>query len=379
MKIVGTVFDLLKTTFNEWNEDKAPRLAAALAYYTAFSIAPLLVIVIAVVGLVYGQEAARGQIVQQIQNEVGRDTAEIIQTMIENANSEPAGIIATVIGIVTIIFGAAGFFGQLQDALNTIWEVQPKPNRGIKDVIRERFLSFTMVLGIGFLLLVSLVISAVLSSLHNFVIGLLPGAQLLTQILNFVLSFGVVTLLFAMIYRVLPDVDLAWKDVAIGAVITALLFTIGKFLLSLYLGNSGVASSYGVAGSFVVLLLWVYYSAQILLFGAEFTQVYARRHGSLYIQPTENAMPVTAEQRAQEGRPRESEMQPATNLQMLPVVYDPEVVVAEPVITKPSPEQEQAVARRWSIFWIGLALYNTVVAGATLIVAALRNRRAYSR
>jgi membrane protein len=303
MKIVGTVFDLLKTTFNEWNEDKAPRLAAALAYYTAFSIAPLLVIVIAVVGLVYGQEAARGQIVQQIQNEVGRDTAEIIQTMIENANSEPAGIVATVIGIVTIIFGAAGFFGQLQDALNTIWEVQPKPNRGIKDVIRERFLSFTMVLGIGFLLLVSLVISAVLSSLHNFVIGLLPGAQLLTQILNFVLSFGVVTLLFAMIYRVLPDVDLAWKDVAIGAVITALLFTIGKFLLSLYLGNSGVASSYGVAGSFVVLLLWVYYSAQILLFGAEFTQVYARRHGSLYIQPTENAMPVTAEQRAQEGRP----------------------------------------------------------------------------
>src|SRR5690606_30121558 len=251
MKIVGTDFDLLKTTFNEWNEDKAPRLAAELTYYTAFSIAPLLVIVIAVIGLVYGQEAARGQIVQQIQNEVGRDTAEIIQTMIENANSEPAGIIATVIGIVTIIFGAAGFFGQLQDALNTIWEVQPKPNRGIKDIIRERFLSFTMVLGIGFLLLVSLVISAVLSSLHNFVIGLLPVAQLLTQILNFVLSFGVVTLLFAMIYRVLPDVDLAWKDVAIGAVITALLFTIGKFLLSLYLGNSGVASSYGVAGSFV--------------------------------------------------------------------------------------------------------------------------------
>jgi membrane protein len=374
MKTVRTIFDLFKTTFQEWNEDKAPRLAAALAYYTAFSIAPLLVIVIAVVGLVYGQEAARGQIVQQIQNEVGRETAEVIQTMIESANSEAAGILATIIGLVTITLGAAGFFGQLQDALNTIWEVTPKPGRGIKDVIRERFLSFTMVLGIGFLLLVSLVISAVLSSLHNFVTGLLPQAQFLTQLLNFVLSFGIVTFLFAMIYKVLPDVDLAWKDVGIGAVITALLFTIGKFLLSLYLGSSGVASSYGVAGSFVVLLLWVYYSAQILLFGAEFTQVYAKRHGSLFIRPTDNAVPVTAEQRAQEGRPNEQEMQAATNLQMLPVGSE-----SPTSIDDIQPEEPETVARRWSVFWIGLAVYNTVIASVTLIMAALRSRRSFSR
>ena len=381
MKTVRTVFDLFRTTFNEWNEDKAPRLAAALAYYTAFSIAPLLVIIIAVVGLVFGQEAARGQIVQQIQNEVGRDTAEVIQTMIESANSEAAGIVATVIGLVTVTLGAAGFFGQLQDALNTIWEVKPKPGRGIKDIIRERFLSFTMVLGIGFLLLVSLVISAVLSALHNFVVGLLPQAQFLTQLLNFVLSFGIVTLLFAMIYKVLPDVDLAWKDVIIGAAITALLFTIGKFLLSLYLGNSGVASSYGVAGSFVVLLLWVYYSAQILLFGAEFTQVYARRHGSLFIQPTGNAVAVTNQDRAQEGTPREAPAppEPAANLQMLPVVYDPPAI--ETPVTEFQPEQKEAAARRWSIFWIGLAVYNTAIAGITLVVTALRSRhtRSFSR
>jgi membrane protein len=372
MKTVRTVFDLFKTTFDEWNEDKAPRLAAALAYYTAFSIAPLLVIVIAVVGLAFGQEAARGQIVQQIQNEVGRDTAEVIQTMIESANNEAAGIVATVVGIVTIIFGAAGFFGQLQDALNTVWEVTPKPNRSIQDIIRERFLSFTMVLGIGFLLLVSLVINAVLSSLHNFVAGLLPQLQFFTHLLNLVVSFAVVTILFAMIYKVLPDVELAWKDVTIGAVITALLFTIGKFLLSWYLGNSGVASSYGVAGSFVVLLLWVYYSAQILLFGAEFTQVYARRYGSLFIQPTENAVPVTSEQHAQEGTPRKSEMQPATDLQMMPAVYTPlEVTSSVPEI---QPEPQEVVERRWSIFWLGLAVYNTVIAGLTLILAAMRNR-----
>jgi len=235
-----------------------------------------------------------------------------------------------------------------------------------------------MVLGIGFLLLVSLVISTVLSSLHNFMTGLLPQAQFLTQTLNFVLSFGIVTLLFAMIYKVLPDVDLAWKDVVIGAVITALLFTIGKFLLGLYLGNSSVASSYGVAGSFVVLLLWVYYSAQILLFGAEFTQVYARRHGSLFIQPTSNAVPVTAEQRAQEGLSREHDLQPepATNLQMLPVVYESPVLID---VDEFQPEEPQTVRRRWSVFWIGLAVYNTLVASIMLVVSALRSRRSFSR
>lgn len=376
MKIARIIFDLLKATFDGWNEDKAPRLAAALAYYTAFSIAPLLVIVIAVAGLAFGEEAARGEIVLQIQNQVGADTAELIQTMIESARSESAGILATILGVATIVLGAAGFFGQLQDALNTVWEVQPKPGRGIKEIIRERFLSFTMVLGIGFLLLVSLILSAVLASLHNFVTGLLPEAQFITQLLNFLLSFSVITVLFAMIYKVLPDAQIAWKDVWAGAVVTALLFTIGKFALSLYLGNSSVASSYGVAGSFVVLLLWIYYSAQILLFGAEFTRVYAMRYGSRIV-PAANAQWVTDEQRAQEGMPREPQPEPAAvevGAQALPALYEPPK--DRVLIVHVSPEAQKAVARRWSAFWAGLAVYNTAIAALTLILAAVRGRRA---
>jgi membrane protein len=256
--------------------------------------------VIAVAGLVFGQEAARGQIVDQIAGQIGAETAETIQTMIENTGRQDGGILISVIGVVTIVLGAAGFFGQLQDALNTVWEVTPKPGGNLLDMIKARFLSFTMVLGIGFLLLVSLIISTLLANLSTFVSSILPGAEFLAQIINFMLSFGVVTLLFAMIYKVLPDVIIGWRDVWVGAVITALLFNLGKFLLGLYLGNTAIASSYGAAGSLVVLLVWVFYSAQILLFGAEFTQVYARRYGS-HILPAENAVAVTDAERAQEG------------------------------------------------------------------------------
>ena len=275
-----TIWLLLKETFSEWSEDKASRLAAALAYYTIFSIAPLLIIAIAVAGLAFGQEAARGQLDRQIQGLVGQQSAELIQTMVESASKPTSGIIATVIAIATILFGASGLFGQLQDALNTIWEVEPKPGRGILGIIKDRFLSFTMVLGIGFLLLVSLVLSALLSALDPYLTDLLPGSIYLLQILNFVISFGVITLLFAMIYKILPDVKIAWSDVWIGAAVTSLLFALGKFLIGLYLGNSSAGSAYGAAGSLVILLLWIYYSAQILLFGAEFTQVYAKKYGS---------------------------------------------------------------------------------------------------
>ena len=274
------IFELLKETYNEWSEDKASRLAAALAYYTIFSIAPLLIIAIAVAGLVFGQEAARGQLDNQIQSLVGQQSAELIQTMVESASKPTSGIIATVLAIAAILFGASGLFGQLQDALNTIWEVEPKPGRGILGIIKDRFLSFTMVLGIGFLLLVSLVLSALLSALDTYLTDLLPGSIYLLQILNFVISFGVITLLFAMIYKILPDVQIAWSDVWIGAAVTSLLFAVGKFLIGLYLGNSSAGSAYGAAGSLVILLLWIYYSAQILLFGAEFTQVYAKKYGS---------------------------------------------------------------------------------------------------
>ncbi len=298
---IQDIWELLKATFSEWSEDKASRLAAALAYYTVFSLAPLLIIAIAVAGMVFGQEAARGEIVAQIESVVGQQGAEAIQTMIANAGqSTDGGIIATVIGLATLIFAATGAFAQLQDALNTVWEVSPETGSGVLGMIRTRFLSFTMILGIGFLLLVSLVISAALSAIGGFFGNLLPGYDILWQGVNFLISFGVTTLLFAMIFKVLPDVDIAWSDVWVGALVTALLFTLGKFLIGLYLGRSSVSSTYGAAGSFVVVLLWVYYSAQILLLGAEFTQVYANRYGSR-IRFSEGAAPLSPEERTEQG------------------------------------------------------------------------------
>ena len=296
------IVELLQETFQEWQEDKASRLAAALAYYTAFAIAPLLIIAIAIAAVVFGQEAAQGGIFQQLKDLIGPEGAAAVETMIENSRKPAEGTIATIISVVVLLFGASGVFGQLQDSLNTIWEVAPKPGRGVMGFIKDRFLSFTMVLGIGFLLLVSLILSAVLAVLSNFLGDLIPGLTLLWTILNFLLSFGVVTVLFALIYRFLPDAKIAWGDVWFGAAITALLFTIGKSLIGLYLGNSSVGSTYGAAGSFVVLLLWVNYSAQILFFGAEFTQVYANKYGSRIV-PTKNAIPVTEEATAQQGIP----------------------------------------------------------------------------
>jgi len=297
---IKTILALLKETFSEWNNDKASRLAAALAYYTVFSLAPLLIIAIAIAGAVFGEEAARGQIVAQIQGLVGRDGAQFIETAIENASQPKAGTIASVISIVVLLFGASGLFAQLQDALNTIWEVQPKPGRGLIGMIRDRFLSFTMVLGVGFLLLVSLILSAGLAALVNFLGNLIPGIGFLLETVNFILSFTITTLLFGLIYKTLPDVKIVWSDVWIGATITALLFSIGRFLLGMYLGNNSFGSTYGAAGSVVVILVWVYYAAQILFFGAEFTQVYARRFGSRIV-PTKNAVPLTKEARAEQG------------------------------------------------------------------------------
>jgi membrane protein len=222
--------------------------------------------------------------------------------------------VATVLSVVTLLLGASGVFGQLQDALNTIWEVKPKPNQGIWGFIRTRFLSFAMVLGIGFLLLVSLLLSSALAFMGSFLDRMPEQLHFLAQALNFVFSTAVITLLFALMFKLLPDVKMAWRDVWLGAFVTAVLFSIGKILIGLYLGHSAMASSYGVAGSFVVLLVWVYYSAQILFFGAELTQVYANRYGSRIV-PDEHAVPITENERAQEGRPRKSsspEVKPAT-------------------------------------------------------------------
>jgi len=307
---------LVKETVAEWNEDKAPRLAAALAYYTVFSLAPVLIIVIAIAGLVFGQDAAQGEVVKQIDELVGKQGAEVIQSALQSAHESESSGPASIINLVILLFGASGVFAQLQDALNTVWEVAPKPGGALLTVLRQRFLSFAMLLVIGFLLLTSLVLSAGLAALGNFVGGLLPGIDLLWQILNFLVSFGVITVLFAAIYKILPDAKIAWDDVWIGAAITAFLFTVGKLLIGLYLGNASFGSTYGAAGSLVVILAWVFYSALILFFGAEFTQVYARRYGSRII-PSSHAVRLTKEDLATQGIPRNEDVKAVSQNQDL--------------------------------------------------------------
>ena len=287
------VFSLLKTTFFEWLDDQAPMLGAALAYYTVFSLAPLLIIAIGMAGLVFGAEAAQGQIFEQLRGLLGDAGGKAMEELVQSASAEPkTGVVATVIGFVTLLFGASGVFGQLQASLNIIWGVQPKPGRGILGIIRDRILSFGFILVVGFLLLVSLLLTAAIAFVGKQFGTMVPGMEALIQLFNSMLSLAVITLLFAMMFKILPDANIAWRDVWIGAFITALLFTLGKFALGLYLGRSGGASSYGAAGSLIVLLVWVYYSTQIVFFGAEFAQVYANRFGS-HVTPSSNAIAVS--------------------------------------------------------------------------------------
>ena len=274
------LWQLFKRAFTRWNEDHAQQQGAALAYYAVFSLAPLLMIVIAIAGLVFGQEAAEGQIMDQIQGLVGEKSAQAIQSMIEEARKPAAGVIATVLAVVMLLFGATGVFAQLQESLNIIWRVKEKPGEGIWKMIKNRFISLLAVLGTGFLLLISLVISAGLSAMGSTLGHVLPFPEFLLQGINVFISFAVVTLLFAMIYKLLPDKSIQWSDVWIGAIITSVLFTIGKFLIGLYLGKSDVGIAYGAAGALVVILIWVYYASQIFLFGAEFTAVYTESCGS---------------------------------------------------------------------------------------------------
>jgi membrane protein len=276
---VTTIFKLFKETFQEWQRDKASLLAAALAYYTVFSITPLLVIAIAIAGAVFGQDTAKGEILAQVNSLVGEKGAQAIEMTLDNVNQPQLKSTASIISVVVLLIGASGVFAQLQDALNTVWNVKAKPEVGIWLFIRKRLLSFGMVLVIGFLLLVSLIVSAVLAGISKLEINVLPGFTPLWQLLNFGVSFGFISLLFALIYKYLPDAKVRWKDVWVGAIITALLFSIGKYLIGLYLGRGSFGSAYGAAGSLIVFLAWVFYSAQILLFGAEFTQVYARKYG----------------------------------------------------------------------------------------------------
>ena len=292
---------LLQDTALEWYEDRAQRLGAALAFYTLFALAPGLIILIALTGVFIGPQAAQGQIVEQIQYLIGRPGAEAIEATILSARE--AGASVTVVAVITLVLGLWYVFGELQDALNTVWGVTSKPGRRFLVILRERFWSFTLVVGIGFLLLVSLAVSAWLAALGTYFAQPLPAPALLLETLNFVISFCVITFLFGMIFKLLPDVDVMWRDVWLGAALTSLLFTLGKGVIGLYLGRATIGSAYGAAGSLVVVLLWVYYSAQILFFGAEFTKIWTRRRGA-GAAPTEAAVPLTEEARAERGLAR---------------------------------------------------------------------------
>ena len=288
---------LLKTTASEWMSDKSMRLSAALAYYSVFSLAPLLIVAISIAGAIFGEDAARGAVREQLTGALGSEAALAVQEMISGASKSGNNAIMAVVGVVVLLISASGVFAQLKDAMNTVWQIELKPGRGIFAIARDRFLSLAMVLVIGFLLLISLVLSATLAAATSYLASILPIPGFMWILLSFVISISVVTLLFAMIFKILPDATVEWRDVWTGAFLTACLFSIGKLLLALYLGRQEAASTYGAAGALILILSWVYYSANILLFGAEFTQVYARSRGR-QIEPKVGAKRIGAASKA---------------------------------------------------------------------------------
>jgi membrane protein len=290
---LGQQWQMVKAAVTAWSDDYAPSMGAALSYYTLFSLAPLLIIVIAVAGMVFGQEAAQGEIVAQLRGIMGEEGAVAVEGMLKAAREPAKSVVATIVAVVILLLGATAIFGELQSALDRIWRVPaPKQESGILHLLRTRLLSFGLVLGLGFLLVVSLVVSAVLAAFGKWWGGWFQGWDVLLEILNVAVSFGIFTLLFAMIYKIMPRAMIPWRDVWTGAGVTALLFTVGKMLIGLYLGKSSLASGFGAAGSLVMLLAWVYYSAQIFLLGAEYTWVYANRHGSRVEKPAPDEVPA---------------------------------------------------------------------------------------
>ncbi|MEP6603584.1 MAG: YihY/virulence factor BrkB family protein [Spartobacteria bacterium] len=302
-KFLPAVIGLLKQTLNEWFEDKAPQLGAALAYYTVFSLAPMILVLLAVVGVLFRNDPAGAwsKITEQMSYFLDKSAFQVVQDIAQKASAPAKSTTASIIGLLLALFGATGVFGQLQDALNTIWGVKPKPGTGIWGFIRSRFLSFAMLGGVGFLLLVSLVIEALLKAVSHYLQAHLPGGLTIAVTLYLIFDFGVVVSIFALMFKILPNAKTRWRDVWVGAALTAFFFLIGKWALGFYLGSGTAASAYGAASSLITLLLWIYYSSQILLFGAEFTQVYANRLGSR-VKPDKYSVPI--EQKEVEKRPR---------------------------------------------------------------------------
>ena len=301
-----TTWHLLKTTLLEWNADNAAHLSAALAYYTFFSLVPLLIIATAIAGLVFGQEAARGELVNQISLYVGYEAANLIQTILRNANATTPNLVATIGGFIFLLYGATGVFSELKNSLNLIWDAPQRNGSPWRGVVLDRLFALFMVFGCGFLLLLSLIISTALAATTNWLYYWWPSMAIVTQVATFFISFLLTVLVFGLIYQFLPDVTIAWRDVWSGAMATALLFSIGRHLISLYLSYSSIGSTYGAAGSLAVTLLWIYYSAQIFFLGAEFTQVYARTKGTRWreheLLTEEPAVEETAA--GEEQRPR---------------------------------------------------------------------------
>lgn len=274
-------WSVLKQAVVSWNDDYAASMGAALAYYTAFSLSPLLIIAIALAGLAFGQDAASRQVVSELGGLIGSEGAKAIQELLAHASKPGSSVLASVIGVVTLILGASSVFGELQTSLDRIWKAPAvRQASGIISLIRARLLSFGMVVAMGFLMLVSLLIGAGLSALHQWSVARIGVGAYLLQALNVAVSFGVTTVVFASAYRILPRARIDWSDVWTGASVTAVFFTVGKYLIGVYIGRAGVTSGFGAAGSLVVILVWVYYSAQVFLLGAEFTWVFAHRHGS---------------------------------------------------------------------------------------------------
>jgi membrane protein len=284
VRVLSETWKLLKDTVLSFIDDEALSRGAAIAFYSVTSIAPVLLIVIAIAGLAFGRDAAENAITAQLSGLMGQQTAEVLQSAVASAAGKSSGLVATIVGVITLFATASGVFGEMQSALNAIWKVHPTGTT-VSRLVRARAASLGLVAALGFLLMVSLVVSAALTAFGNQINSILPFGRLLLSGLNFVVSLLLISVLFAAIYKVLPDRHLEWRDVAVGAVVTAVLFTIGKSLIGLYIGSSAVASSYGAAGALIVLLLWVYYSAQIFLLGAEFTKAYANRHGSKQEEP----------------------------------------------------------------------------------------------
>jgi membrane protein len=309
MRGFKTAWSMTKQTFGEWSNDKGGRLGAALAYYTVFSLAPLLLLVISVAGLVFGRQAAEGTMFGQLAGIIGPDAARLIQAAVAKANQTRGGVLGTAIGFVVLLAGATGVVIELQDALDTVWKVQPKPRRGVWGVVRTRLLSVAMILSLGFLLLVSLVVSAALAALSGWMRAVFGDVAILSWFIDAAVALVVIATMIALIYKILPDAKVAWRDVWVGALATAILFMAGKYLIGLYIGRASVGSAFGAAGSLAVLLVWVYYSAQIVLLGAEFTRVYANRFGAK-VRPSEQAIPAGSPEArrppAPDARPQEA-------------------------------------------------------------------------